>query len=402
MNAADVVKTIPLESDDALLAAGAKKLVIAYPGARRLERWDLGSLKRDGELRPSPIDGVLQVIAMGSDSDGPLFAYWCAPQTNPREMQKARSSFIDLESLKVLKVALVSSPDPHLSASGGCFLADITSTNRDVRLCASAGGTVFGVWAASDSPADAAPTILQADGRTISGLPQLRARSFGIGYVIPGADGRTVFTSRTGIITDRKFAENVPSRAYIPQEAPVFPSPDPAYYLSLQGGGSISLHVARDSTRLLTVTALEEMVGIPGIDQSLVYDRISVEKRFHLVPAAKLLVTIPTTNDRLVLRRVDISETLARLPGEFLFVTSPAVVGAKAGQPFQHQIDVMSKRGGLSWALNGGPKGMSISTHGVLSWLVPRDLKDAEETAVVGISDASGRKALHKLTIQVE
>jgi len=182
----------------------------------------------------------------------------------------------------------------------------------------------------------------------------------------------------------------------------MFPSPDAVYSLILRGAGSIWLRLALDNTRLLTITGLDEMIGIPGPDQSLATDRISVEKRFHLVPAAKLLVTIPTTNDRLVLRRLDIGESLAGVPVEFLFVTSPPVLTAKAGQPLRHRIDVLSKRGGVAWALDRGPEGLTVSTEGVVSWLVPRDLEGAEETAALTLSDASGRKATHKLTIHVQ
>jgi len=405
VNAADVVKTIPLASNDALLAAGAKKLVIAYPEDRRLERWDLESLKRDGELRPSPIDGVLDAIAMGSDSDGPLLACWSVPKTN--SYSKFRFSFVDLDSLKVLKVGLASSSQmrsqsSNLSRSGGCFLADGSWKASQGRLCASAGGTLFGIWAANDARPFGTTTILQADGNTVSEITLTSVRSDGVGYLIPGADGKTVFTVRNGIITDPRSSQDAfldPSAR--PQE-PMFPSPDPVYSLSLRGGGSIWLRLARDNTPVLTITGLDEMIGIPGPDQSLATDRISVEKRFHLVPAAKLLVTIPTTNDRLVLRRLDIGESLAGVPVEFLFVTSPPVLTAKAGQPLRHRIDVLSKRGGVAWALDRGPEGLTVSTEGVVSWLVPRDLEGAEETAALTLSDASGRKATHKLTIHVQ
>jgi hypothetical protein len=43
---------------------------------------------------------------------------------------------------------------------------------------------------------------------------------------------------------------------------------------------------------------------------------LTEEKRFHLVPAAKLLITIPWSNDRLVLRRVDIERFVSRSEGQ--------------------------------------------------------------------------------------
>jgi len=388
-NAADVVKTIPLASDDALLASGATKLIIAYPGTRRLERWDLPSLKRDGEVRASPIDGVLHAVAMGHDSDGPLLALWSVPKT------LTRFSFIDLDSLKVLRVELVSAPmlESNLSRSGGSFLANYSP--EATRLCASAGGQSFGACGTT-------PFVLRGDGSVISAIAPRVASHGPSEYLIPGADGRSLFTFSKGVIADPRSAEGPPAQTYVPPEEPVFPSPDPVYSLSLRGGGSISIRLARDNARLLNITGLDEMVGLPGTDRSVVSDRIGVEKRFHLVPAASLLVTIPTTNDRLVLRRLDIGESLARLPGEFLLVTSPPVVAAKAGQVFRHRIAVLSRRGGVTWTLDRGPEGLTVSSDGVVSWSVPRGLKGAEETAAVTIGDGSGRKTVHTLTIHVE
>jgi S1-C subfamily serine protease len=412
VNAADVVQTIPLASDDALLAAGARKLVIAYPGARRLERWDLETLRRDGELRPSPIEGVLKAIALGSDSDGPLLVCWSVATTKPAPVLDVRFSFIDLDSLKVLRVGLTASSPfgPTLSPSGGCFLTYGVRNGGVPRLCTSAGGAVFGLWAANDSPLGEA-TVLLAHGNTVSGILQ-PPRSYGVGYLIPGVDGKSVFTSRSGIITEPKFPHaaltepksprDLLTQTYVPPDEPMFPSPDPAYSLSLRGGGSIAIRLTRDNSPLLTITGLAEMVGLTGRDESLIYDRISVEKRFHLVPAARLLVTIPTSNDRLVLRRLDIGDSLARLPGDFLFATSPPALTAKAGQPFRHRIDVLSKQGGVTWALDHGPEGLTVSTDGEVRWRVPRGLKGSEETATVTIGDSSGRKVIHKLAIQVE
>src|SRR5262249_7470085 len=97
VNAADIVKTIPLPSPHALVAAGAKKLLIALPEERRLERWDLATLERDGDSLPSPFDGQIKGIATGSDSDGPALVLW----SNPARLfgvSTLRASFLDLET----------------------------------------------------------------------------------------------------------------------------------------------------------------------------------------------------------------------------------------------------------------------------------------------------------------
>ena len=165
-------------------------------------------------------------------------------------------------------------------------------------------------------------------------------------YLIPGADGRSVFTFSKGIIADPKVFRRFPRPGLRPAGGANVPVARPGLLPEPPGRGLDLDPPGDDNARLLNITSLDEMVGLPGTDRSVVSDRIGVEKRFHLVPAASLLVTIPTTNDRLVLRRLDIGESLARLPGESLLVTSPPVVAAKAGQAFRHRIAVLSGAAG--------------------------------------------------------
>ena len=89
------------------------------------------------------------------------------------------------------------------------------------------------------------------------------------------------------------------------------PTADPAYYLSINGlgqngaanspqkGVTASVHSAADGTPLLIVKDLDELEGTRP-NESWIKDDFTVEKRFHLIPAANLLITIPYTNDRLV------------------------------------------------------------------------------------------------------
>jgi hypothetical protein len=47
------------------------------------------------------------------------------------------------------------------------------------------------------------------------------------------------------------------------------------------------------------------MTGVLQVTD-IVRDGISLENRYHFVPAARLLVTISPSNDRLVLRRLEV------------------------------------------------------------------------------------------------
>ena len=76
-----------------------------------------------------------------------------------------------------------------------------------------------------------------------------------------------------------------------------------------------SVHSAADGTPLLIVKDLDEMEGARP-NESWIKDDFTVEKRFHLIPAANLLITIPYTNDRLVLRRLDVRKAVDSLGGD--------------------------------------------------------------------------------------
>ena len=104
VNTAEVVKRLPLAAENALIAAGASKFVIAYPDSKQIERWDLGTLTRDGDPRAVPVAGTLEAIALGADSEGPLLASWWFGDTAAK---RNRLSFVDLAEFKVLAVGLI-------------------------------------------------------------------------------------------------------------------------------------------------------------------------------------------------------------------------------------------------------------------------------------------------------
>ena len=125
VNAADVVKMISLPSRQALVAAGARKLLILFPDERLLQRWDLRSLQREGGMRHSPIRSSIRRLVLGSDSDGPALAYWYVGSA--RAGSQSRLSFINLDTLKVMKIGSVESAGRGgVSDSGGSFASDGT------------------------------------------------------------------------------------------------------------------------------------------------------------------------------------------------------------------------------------------------------------------------------------
>jgi hypothetical protein len=65
---------------------------------------------------------------------------------------------------------------------------------------------------------------------------------------------------------------------------------------------SASARLTNNGAELTTARGLDEMVD-GGRDEGGIADAMTIDKRFHFIPAASLLITVPASNDRLVLRR---------------------------------------------------------------------------------------------------
>jgi S1-C subfamily serine protease len=416
VNAADVVKTIDLPSPNAMVAAGARKFLIAFPEERVIQRWDLATLRREGRTRPSPIDGRLIRLALGSDSDGPALAFWShgARGTGREEPQ---FSFIDLDSLTVPRVGLlvVRGARGTVSLSGGSFAVNVIDERAHLR--AAAGGALFGVGAGAGHNGFA---TLAVSGRALI----VPCEHIACGYVAPGPDGRTLFTGLMGRLDrdGKPIATAGPPRKSAPEIS--IPSSDPAYYLSVSGladsvtgyvdpsfrhrrspAGAVTAAIhAADGSRLLTVHGLDEMAfEIKQEDQyEWAKNELTLDKRFHFVPAAHLLITIPAENDRLVLRRLDLDEALDRAGRDDLIVRSPPILGAVAGQTLEHRIAARSRQGGITCTMVSGPEGLRVAPDGQLTWPVPQKLQGQDVTAVVSVKDASGQERSQTLAICVK
>jgi WD40 repeat protein len=409
VNAADIVKTIALPSENALVTAGAKAFFIAFPDQGLFQRWDLETMTREGANLPSPIRARLKGLAMGSDSDGPLLAVW-SPDSNNNFPQQVRFSFLDPNTLKVLKAGPITNGGfqgiGSVSPSGGTILLHPFLQQR-VHVRASAGGDLYGIWQTNGSPSGFQTLAVRRS--ALKGIYNHDS----LDHLAPGPDGLTVYTGRGGELD----AEGKPLRGSDsrPPTSPALtiPSTDPVYYLSINGlnqnrspnspatAVTASVHAASDGTRLLTVQQLDEMKGV-GNSEAWIADDFTNEKRFHLIPAARLLITIPPTNDRLVLRRLDIEKALDQLRVDTLIVTTPSNLHAEAGKVLHHRIEARSKAGGLRYALADGPDGLTVSPTGELTWTPPRRPVGDTVKAVVTVADPSGRERFHTITIRVD
>jgi hypothetical protein len=407
VNAADIVKRIDVPSDEVLVAAGAEKLILLYPKEGLFQRWDLKTMNLEVKGEKQPIQGRIHNIAMGSDSDGPILAFWGVHQNNePNQSGPARCSFIDPMTFRVLKIEL---PRAGSSMAGtwtseGSFRIFCQSGSDRIHLRASPGGALFGSWCVSHGPSGV--QTIAIDGRSV----RLGYEHESVGHVVPGADGRTIFTGagyRRN--SDGKLLD--PAKGRAPSAESLIPSLDPNYYLAISGTGraagrpsgsvSASVRLTSSGAELVTARRLDEMAEA-GRNQGGIGDALTLDKRFHFLPAANLLVTVPPSNDRLVLRRLSLDEGIARSSTPILVVTSATELSARRGQRLIHQIQVRSSKGGTTFDLSHVPDGLAVFGDGSMRWQVPLNAERKEYEAIVTIGDASGQQIFHTVRIKVE
>ena len=56
----------------------------------------------------------------------------------------------------------------------------------------------------------------------------------------------------------------------------------------------------------------------------------------------------------------------------------------------------------VSYRLDSGPNGMTISKDGKLTWKVPNDWAEVETDVIVGVTDSTGQECLHTFTIKID
>jgi hypothetical protein len=417
VNAAAIIKSISLPSSNALVAAGASKFLVVFPEEKLIHRWNLNTLEREGGNQVSPIDGEIRAVAMGADSSGPALAFWCGRASG--NLYPAWLSMIDLDSLTVLQVSGSFSVggsgtykgQETVSPGGGRFHVESVGGISRIHIRASAGGSFYGIWNSDSWPSGF--HTLSVRGKSLFAINEQGA----FAHLAPGCDAQTVFTGSGGRLDTEGKPQGLagPPSANSPAEM-TLPTSDPLYSLSIgglpaalpesrhpnppPGGVTAAIHATGDGTRLLLVTGLSEMSGLDRHDLFIQSD-LTIDKRFHLVPAAQLLVTIPASNDRLVLRRLDLDSALNRAGGEYLLTAALPLLVATPGHDLEHQVIVKSRKGGVTYALANGPDGLSVTPAGKIVWPVPRELASQDVKAVVSVGDASDREVFLTLRIHV-
>ncbi|WP_417388107.1 hypothetical protein [Gimesia sp.] len=377
-----IVKYLPVDSEDILFAASGYHLMVLLRDKMLIQRWNLSTLKRELTI-PAPTTARIGGMVMGSASHGPLVLF-CEP--GPSIL------FLDPDTMQLLALEKERESDKNRSVYRGIEPRYLPYA------AASANGQVIAVG----------ETILVLKGNSYERrLSPLLFYSSGVRKqkdygMRPSTDGTQIYAPLN--VYNQQMIRDKNNRQ---SENLLIPATQPGFYLSLVGhysrGGSTGLALCLEGQSKPFTDLKEVDVSLNRIARDHVFSMsgMAYTKRYTLVPDAHLLIQIPTGDTSLVLHKVNPELLMKQNADHYLFVSSPSLSAAHLGQPWQHQIKVQPKQGGVNYQLSNGPEGMAVSPAGLVTWKPPKDFARLQVVALIFIEDQSGKSISHHLTVSI-
>lgn len=355
VNEAKIVRYIPLSDDQIVFAAGLEKVFIGLVAKGIIERWNLNSGEKElSRALPGAAD-VISVL-MGSASTGPVVI---------------NGGFFDAANLKPLPITTMNGvPAPWSPVS--------------------ADGTVFGAWKSNQSPAESTSFVLAGD-------RLVRSDAAGVGHVVPGPDGRVLYTAK-GICTSDFQA----IRGSASKSSYCIPASEGDFYLALgtadeKSGGTVTVFMLGNELPLVKDAGIAHGVRFDSWDRTT----FGAWKRVYFIPRAEMFVIFPPSNDRLELHHFNLLDAMEKSGLDYLLVTSQPPRTARPGTKLAYQVAVTAKHAGIRYLLDAGPPGMEISPEGTLSWNVPESFSPGDVDVILTITDGIGQEIFHTFKVRV-
>jgi hypothetical protein len=353
---ARITKYIPLKEDNIAFAAGLNSLIIGLRDSGKLERWSLTTFELERSA-PPPFKENIGAVILGHGSNGPLVV---------------NGYFLDLATYRPLLVRDQKGSERAFS---------------DGYRTPSADGTVYGAWKTNQSPDESTTFVLE-------GNVLKRYDEGGLKHVIPGPDGSTIYTGK-GICAPTLKRSDPDDASY----GYCLPAVRGDYFLSLtsasSGKASFTIYLRGLSQSIAKLDKVNHGLNFDGWDR----EAFGPWKRVFLVPDAHVIAVLPQTNDQVVLYKFNAEAALESSGQDYLIITSQPPRSIRPGSTLNYPIKVKSKRP-VTYSLDAGPKGMKVSTDGVLTWS-PDDTVNGEQDVILTIKSDGGQEVFHTFAVQV-
>lgn len=229
-------------------------------------------------------------------------------------------------------------------------------------------------------------------------------------FVAPAADGKHVFFGGDGVATEKgaPASDSVfPIREGMSGNAAhlYMPAHHGPYYFHVATmdrspfqkqdvvAGMIRVYVYGEKEPIAIVR--NTRVSRWGLGSWTGLEGLGIEKTIHLIPQAKILAVIPAERNELRLYPLDLDAEIEKSGIDYFYVTSRPPTQVKSGDTLKYQIAAKTKKGGLTFKIELGPDGASISADGLLQWSSPAKVSQPRVEFVIGIKDATGKTITH-------
>lgn len=375
--ACKVVKFIPIPTDNFFYAAGEHSLVVVRPDDGIAERYDLATGNKDLTAKLPP-GAPPTAIAAGCASDGPICMYgetW---------------SFLSMQTLGSLPIVQEGPNNRGVD-------------NGVLNIRAAADGSAFAAWNPEVRPSGVRLLNIEGDHFIYRFEPAAE------GLIFPSYDGTQLYMGKeivkAGNVgkTGRDLVDQMPFSSWI------LPTYSPGYYVTIGLSPLAQRGTLHDDLTLYSAADHRALATIPDIDTTFVRsyprtatDKMTPEKRLHVMPGRGIVVTIPDTDDCVILQHFSLPKLLDDTGIEYLFAESVPPHFLPRGKDLSYQISVRSKRGGVTFELQSGPDGMTVSPTGLVTWRRPKQFSDKSVSVIISIKDANGQEMFHTFTMTVE
>ena len=216
-------------------------------------------------------------------------------------------------------------------------------------------------------------------------------------HVIPGPDGRTLYTGK-GICAPTLERGDRDDASY----GYCLPAVRGDYFLSLTSatggkGGGFTVYLRGLKQPIARLDRADHGLSFDGWDR----EGLGPWRLVYFIPDAKVIAVLPPSNDQVVLHKFDPDAALEKSGEDYLLVTSQPPGVVKAGTTFTYAVKVKAKAAKIAFKLDSGPKGMEVSPTGVVTWPVPADAAPGQHEVILTVSGGSGQEVFHTFKVRV-
>lgn len=354
-----IVKEIPV-SDATVFTANLNYLIVADPQKKSLDRYSLSTFAIEKSV---PLNGDFPTVAeMGASGTGPL-ALW-----SENEMQ-----LWDVESMT-------------LRPKRG----DLISAKREyggLALSVSADGKTFCGWLNS-SYANGFE-MMRVGERSTS---VVKCSSGRVNWIMSAPRGEKFYRPGARGLDTRTEFTTLPAEF---KDYAVFPTLDSRFVIAIRKKEVVNRYSKQYSEALICsaidlsiLGKIDFVVPMTSNGHQPEWGRLNNQPRSQYYHDRKSFVYLPDSNDRVVFRGVNLGVRKTGPAVEYVNIISFPEPITMLGETFRYQLEALSHKKDVTYALFDGPDGMTVSQDGLVQWKVKeRPLGGSVSVAMIAKAD---------------